>query len=361
MSDRQFWLGFNLVSGIGPARFRRLLAHFGTAEAAWRANGRDLAFAGLDLRTIESIVATRERLDLDRELARVEDAGASLVTQDDDLYPPLLRQIPDAPPLLYVRGQLRAADELSIAVVGTRRASIYGKHVCERLVTEIAGRGVTVVSGLARGIDAVAHRVALAAGGRTIAVVGCGVDVVYPPEHAALARDILNNGAIISEYPLGSSPEAGNFPARNRIISGMTRSTLVVEAGETSGALITATFAVEQGRDVLAVPGSILAEGCVGTNRLIQQGAKLVLDVNDIFDELSIATVGQQLEFRAVAPDDPTERSLLSLLTGEPSHVDEIVRQLGLPVATVSGALAMLELKGMARHVGGMNYVSTWR
>jgi DNA processing protein len=361
MSDRRFWLGFNLVAGIGPARFRILLAHFGSAEAAWYANGRDLAFAGLDLRTIDSIVATRERLDLDRELARVEAADASLVTQDDDLYPPLLRQIHDAPPLLYVRGQLTPGDELSIAVVGTRRASIYGKQVCERLVSEIAGRGVTVVSGLARGIDAVAHRVALAAGGRTIAVVGCGVDVTYPPEHAALARDIVSNGAIISEYPIGSAPEAGNFPARNRIISGMTRSTLVVEAGETSGALITATFAVEQGRDVLAVPGSVLAEGCVGTNRLIQQGAKLVLNVNDIFDELSVATVGQQLEFRSVAPEDPTERSLLSLLTGEPSHVDEIVRQLGLPVAAVSGALAMLELKGMARHVGGMNYISTWR
>jgi DNA processing protein len=187
------------------------------------------------------------------------------------------------------------------------------------------------------------------------------VDVIYPPEHAALARDIVSNGAIISEYAVGSSPEAGNFPARNRIISGMTRSTLVVEAGETSGALITADFALEQGRDVLAVPGSILSDGCIGTNRLIQQGAKLVMSVNDIFDELSVATVGQQLEFRAVAPEDPIERSLLELLTGEPAHVDEIVRRLALPVATVSGALAMLELKGMARHVGGMNYVSTGR
>ena len=317
--------------------------------------------AGLDLRTIESIVATRERLDLDRELRRVEEGGASLLTQEDDNYPALLRQVADPPPLLYVRGRVLPGDELSIAVVGTRRATVYGKQVCERLVTEIAGRGVTVVSGLARGIDAVAHRVALAAGGRTIAVVGCGVDVTYPPEHASLARDIVSNGAIISEYAMGSAPEAGNFPARNRLISGMTRSTLVIEAGETSGALITANFAVEQGRDVLAVPGSVLADGCVGTNRLIQQGAKLVLNANDIFDELNVATVGQQLEFRAVAPEDPIERSLLDHLSGEPSHVDEIVRQLNLPVATVSGALVMLELKGMARHVGGMNYVSTRR
>ena len=361
MSDRQFWLGFNLVSGIGPVRFRRLLSHFGSASAAWRANARGLAAAGLDLRTIESIIATRDRLDLDREMKRVETAGAALVIQGDREYPSLLQQVADPPPLLYVRGMLLPGDELSIAVVGTRRASVYGKQVCERLVTEIAGRGVTVVSGLARGIDAVAHRAALAAGGRTIAVVGCGVDVVYPAEHAALARDIVTNGAIISEYAIGSAPEAGNFPARNRIISGMTRSTLVVEAGETSGALITANFAVEQGRDVLAVPGSVLAEGCLGTNRLIQQGAKLVIGANDIFDELNVATIGQQLEFRSVAPEDPIERSLLELLSGEPSHVDEMVRELNLPVASVSGALAMLELKGMARHVGGMNYVSTGR
>ncbi len=361
MSDRRFWLGFNLVSGIGPVRFRNLLNHFGSAEAAWRANARDLAISGLDARTIESIVLTRDRLDLEREAARVESAGAVIVTLLDRQYPPLLKQLPDAPPVLYVRGTLLPGDELSIAVVGTRRASTYGRQVCEKLVSEIAGRGVTVVSGMARGIDAIAHRVALAAGGRTIAVIGCGIDVVYPPEHASLARDIVTNGAIVSEYGLGIPPDSGNFPARNRIISGMTRSTLVVEAGETSGALITANFAVEQGRDVLAVPGSILADGCIGTNRLIQQGAKLVQTVNDIFDELNVATVGQQLEFRLVAPEDPVERSILQLLSGEPSHVDEIVRQLGLPVATVSGGLAMLELKGMARQVGGMNYISTGR
>ncbi len=361
MSDVRFWLGFNLVPGVGPARFRRLVAYFGTAEAAWRAGPGELAAAGLDGKTIEQVVARRSRLDLDRELERIERSRIEVVTLVDAAYPPLLKQVPDAPPLLYVLGSLRPADQLALAVVGTRRASPYGKQVCERLVSEVAGRGVTIVSGLARGIDAVAHRAALDAGGRTIAVIGCGVDVVYPPEHAGLSREIAANGAVISDYPLGSTPDAGNFPARNRIISGMSRATLVVEAGETSGALITATYAVEQGRDVLAVPGSIFASGCIGTNRLIQQGAKLVQGVEDIFDELNVTTVGQQLEFRALAPDDPVERSLLAVLTGEPTHVDEIVRLVDLPVSTVSGALALLELKGMARHVGGMHYVMTGR
>jgi DNA processing protein len=216
---------------------------------------------------------------------------------------------------------------------------------------------VTIVSGLARGIDAVAHRTTLAAGGRTIAVIGCGLDVDYPPEHAGLAREIAQSGAVISDYPLGTTPDAGNFPARNRIISGMSRSVLVVEAGETSGALITANYAAEQGRDVLAVPGSILAPGCVGTNRLIQQGAKLVQSVDDILEELNVVSVGEQLAFRAVAPDDPVESSLLDVLTAEPVHVDEIVRGLAVPAGAVSAALAMLELKGLARHVGGMHYV----
>lgn len=360
-SDARYWLGFNLISGVGPARFRRLLSYFGTAETAWRASPRELTAAGLDSRTLETLVSRRSRIDLDVEMERLVQAGVVLVTLEDDSYPPLLTHVTDAPPLLYVRGVVRPGDELAIAVVGTRRATVYGKQVCERLIGEVAGRGVTVVSGLARGIDAVAHRAALAAGGRTIAVVACGVDVVYPPDHRTLAAEIATNGAVLSEYPLGTPPEAGNFPARNRLISGMSRLTLVVEAGETSGALITANFALEQGRDVLAVPGSILAPGCVGTNRLIQQGAKLVQDAEDILSELDVVAVGRQLEFRAIAPVDPVERSLLDLLSGEPLHIDEIVRQANLPVASVSSALALLELKGMARQVGGMQYVSTGR
>ncbi|HEX5414311.1 MAG TPA: DNA-processing protein DprA [Chloroflexota bacterium] len=357
MSDVRYWLGFNLIAGVGPVRFRRLLGHFGSAEQAWRASALELGRAGLDARLAEQVVLRRAQIDLEAECERAERCQTNLVTLDDPRYPSLLKHVSDSPPLLYVRGILESGDELALGVVGTRRASVYGKQVCERIVAEVAGRGVTIVSGLARGIDAVAHRVALSSGGRTIAVLGSGVDVIYPAEHRNLAAEIAHNGAVVSEYPLGTQPDAGNFPPRNRIISGMSRAVLVVEAGETSGALITATYAGDQGRDVLAVPGSILAPGCVGTNRLIQQGAKLVQDVNDVLDELNVQTVGQQLAFRALTPEDPVERSLLDILTGEPVHVDEIVRKVGLPTATVSGALAMLELKGMARHVGGMSYV----
>lgn len=357
MSDVRYWLGFNLIAGVGPVRFRRLLDFFGTAELAWRASIAELGRAGLDSRVASQVVLRRPQIDLDSEIERANQSQTQLVTLDDPRYPPLLKHVSDAPPLLYVRGNLQSGDELALAVVGTRRASVYGKQVCERIVGEVAGRGVTIVSGLARGIDAVAHRVSLSSGGRTIAVLGSGVDVIYPAEHRGLAAEIAHNGAIISEYPLGTQPEAGNFPPRNRIISGMSRAVLVVEAGETSGALITATYAGDQGRDVLAVPGSILSPGCVGTNRLIQQGAKLVQDVNDVLDELNVQVVGQQLAFRALTPEDPVERSLLDVLSGEPLHVDEIVRKVGLPTATVSGALALLELKGMARHVGGMSYV----
>jgi DNA processing protein len=361
MTEVAYWLGFNLVAGIGPARFRRLLNYFGSAEQAWRAGPRDLAAAGLDGRTIETLVMRRGRLDLGREMEKLERARVSIVTLQDERYPPLLKHIADAPPLLYVRGGLQAGDDLAIAVVGTRRASAYGRQACERIVGEVAGQGVTIISGLARGIDAIAHRAALAAGGRTIAVVACGVDIVYPAEHRALASEIEAHGAVISEYPLGTPPEPGNFPARNRIISGMARLTLVVEAGETSGALITAGFALDQGRDVLAVPGSIFSPGCVGTNRLIQQGAKLVQEARDVLDELNLSTVGQQLELKALVPEDPVERSVLGALTAEPVHIDEIVRQVSLPAATVSSVLTLLELKGMVRHVGAMHYVTTGR
>ncbi len=361
MTEAPYWLGFNLIPGVGPSRFRRLLSRLGSAEAAWCADRADLAMAGLDAKTLDAIIHWRARLSLDREMEKVEKAGVKLVTLEDDRYPPLLKHTVDAPPLLYVRGDLKPGDELSIAVVGTRRATPYGSQVCERIVSEVAGRGVTIVSGLAWGIDAIAHRTALAAGGRTIAVLGCGVDVIYPSDHTALARDVAANGALVSEYPLGTTPEPGNFPARNRIISGMTRATLVIEAGERSGALITANFALEQGRDVWAVPGSVFAANCLGTNRLIQQGAKLIVDANDVLDELNVASVEQQLEFRALTSDDPIERSLLAILTREPVHIDEIVRQVNLPAGAVSGALALLELKGIARHVGGMHYVATGR
>lgn len=337
---------------------RRLLDAFGTLRKAWEASPRELAGAGLDSRTVETLAAARVDVDPQREFERVEQAGATVLLLDHPGYPRLLQSITYPPPVLYVQGELTAADGLAVAVVGTRVATSYGRQVVERIVPELARNGVTVVSGLARGIDSHAHRAALDAGGRTVAVLGCGVDVAYPPENAKLARAIAQQGAVVSEFPLGMPPDAANFPARNRIISGLSLATLVVEAGEVSGALITAEFAVDQGRDVLAVPGSIFSARSRGAHALIQKGAKLVMDAQDVLEELNLSAVPQQLEIQGLIPQDPTEAAITALISGTPMHIDAIRREIGLPIATVSSTLAVMELKGLVRQVGGMSYVA---
>jgi len=359
MAGRErYYVGFNLVRGIGPARLRMLIDAFGDVERAWHAPADALYRVGLDRRSLENLLETRARVDLDREVRRVAAVGAHILTWEDEGYPKLLAEIPDPPPVLYVRGELKPEDAWAVAVVGTRRASTYGREVTRRLVSVLAQSGVTIVSGLARGVDAVAHQTALEAGGRTIAVLGCGIDLVYPPEHRELARRIAAQGALVSEYPLGTQPEPGNFPPRNRIISGLSLGVVITEAGRDSGALITADYAAEQGRDVFAVPGSILSAGCAGTNRLIQDGAKPVLDAADILQELNLTMVAEQKEARQALPTTETEALILAHLSAEPVHVDDLTRAVGLPVAQVTSTLALMELKGMVRQVGGMKYVA---
>jgi DNA processing protein len=355
--DIRYWVGFTKVAGIGAARLRALLDYFGDLESAWSATAHDLRQAGLDKRSLGNLLQARERLDLDGELERLERLGVRLYRWDDADYPPNLRQVYNPPPLLYVRGSLESKDEWAVAVVGTRRASVYGKEAARMLGQGLAQAGVTVVSGLARGIDTVAHRSCLETGGRTIAVLGCGLDIVYPPENGRLAAEIMEKGALVSEYALGTRPEARNFPPRNRIISGLALGTVVVEGDVRSGALITADFAVEQGRDVFAVPGSIFARGCRGTNDLIQQGAKMVRNVADVLEELNLTMVSEQAQVRAVIPENETEALLLQYLSAEPVHVDSLGRAVDLPIAQVSSTLALMELKGMVRQVGGMSYV----
>ena len=352
-----YWVLLSTVSQIGPARFKKLLEAFGDAEAAWKASPGALAMAGLDRRAVEALAALRSKADPAEVWQKVERTGAKVVTWDDAAYPEQLGHIPDPPPVLYIRGNLLPTDRFAVAVVGTRRVTAYGRQVAERLVADLARAGVTIVSGLARGTDAVAHRAALQAGGRTLAVLGSGLDRIYPTEHAGLAREIERQGALISEFPPGTPPDALNFPRRNRIISGLSMGTLVVEAGETSGALITADFALEQGREVFAVPGSILSPASIGPNRLIQDGAKLVRGAQDVLEELNVSAIVQQEAVREVLPGNETEAALLRLLGGEPRHIDELGRAAALPVAEVSSALTMLELKGLVRQVGGMNYV----
>ncbi len=356
--DLRYWIGFNIVKGIGPARVRLLLDYFGDLEPAWKAPLEALRQAGLDRRSCENVAAARTQVDLDLALRRVEQAGVEVLTWESPGYPRNLLTIAQPPPVLYVRGTLLPADEWAVALVGTRRATAYGREVARDLATTLAASGVTVVSGLARGIDIVAHRAALDAGGRTLAVLGSGLDHLYPPEHAPVAEAIARAGALVSDYALGTPPDSANFPPRNRIISGLAKGVVVVEADEGSGALITADFAAEQGRDVFAVPGSILARTSRGANKLIQQGAKMVLGAADILEELNLTLVSERQQARTVLPADETEKRLLGCLGGEPVHVDELGVQLGLPIAQISSALALMELKGMVRQVGGMNYIA---
>jgi DNA processing protein len=353
----QYWVGFSRVPGIGPVRLRVLLDHFGDVRQAWEASVATLQALGFDRRTIETFVTLRSKMNLAAELERVSKLGVTLLTWDSPNYPSLLRNIPDPPPVLYIKGKLLPRDEWGLAVVGTRRATVYGREATRSLVGGLAASGVTIVSGLAYGIDTFAHRTALEAGGRTIAVLGSGVDIIYPAENRKLAGLITSNGAVVSEYPLGTQPEGGNFPRRNRIISGLSLGVLVVEGSKRSGAMITADYAAEQGREIFAVPGNILSPKSAGPNQLIQQGAKLVTTIGDILEELNLTMVTEQAEAREIIPDNETEAVLLEHLSAEPIHVDELGRATGLPISQVASTLTLMELKGKIRQVGGMNYV----
>lgn len=353
----RYYLGFNLTPGIGPSRLARLVERCGSLEAAWRADPFEMAAAGLDGKTSAALLAARARLDLNAELARAERAGAALLTLDDAAYPALLREIPGAPPLIYVRGALTPADDWAVAVVGTRAPTAYGREAAHAIAGDLAASGVTVVSGLALGVDTIAHEAALAAGGRTVAVLGSGVDMPYPMRNRRLAERVAEQGALVSDYPLGTAPVAANFPPRNRVISGLSRATLVVEAGEQSGALITVGFALDQGRDVFAVPGPIFARQSAGCNRLIRSGAGLVRGAADLMADLDMTSASVQREARAELPADPAEAALLGLLTGEPRHVDELGCEAGLTAHAAAAALALLELKGLARQPAPMHFV----
>jgi len=356
--DTPYRIGFNHIKGIGAARLRLLLEYFGSAENAWNASTAELKAAGLSAKLAEKVSEARKTLDLDRLLALMEKKGIRALTWEDETYPSRLKNITQPPPVLYLRGTLAEEDEWAVAIVGTRRVTAYGRQVSEETAAFLAQNGVTIVSGLARGVDALAHKAALQNGGRTLAVLGSGVDVIYPPEHRAWAEKILENGAILSDYPPGTPPESSNFPPRNRIISGLSLAVVVVEAGQTSGALITAEFAVEQGREVFAVPGGIYAPQSKGTNRLIREGAHPMLRPSDILEALNLTQISEHRAAQRALPADETELRLLQILDAEPLHIDEIQREADLPIEKVSATLTMMELKGMARHVGGMRYIA---
>lgn len=359
MSARKYWIGFNHVAGVGPQRLAALRQRFADLEEAWHADEHALQAAGLDQRTLKNLREARRTLDLNALQHRLDELGAAALTLEDADYPALLKELPDAPPVLYVRGSLSTQDNWAVAIVGTRKASTYGRNMAYQLAADLARAGVTVVSGLAVGIDAAAHRGALEAGGRTLAVLPCGIDQVYPPENATLARQIDDHGALLTEFPPGTAAEAKNFPPRNRLISGLSLGVIVVEAGIKSGALITADCAAEQGRDVFAVPGNTTAMASRGTNRLIQDGAKLVITVDDVLTELNLSREVSvtQTAVQNIAPENEQEQHILQHLGEEPTHIDDLCRLLDMPIAALSSALMLMELKGMVRQVGGMQYI----
>lgn len=356
--ERQALVALSQVSHIGPVRLGRLRDHFGSLDLAWEAAAGDLRGV-LDERACREVLLARERISPAEVMERIAKSGAEVITVLDDVYPRILREIPGPPPVLYVRGMLPLQDEPTVAIVGTRRATSYGREATTRVASELAAAGVTIVSGLAKGIDGFAHRAALESAGRTVAVMASGVDIIYPPEHRQLAERIVESGALVSDYPPGAKPDAPNFPARNRIISGLSLATIVIEAPSRSGALITVGFAADQGRDVYAVPGSILSAASEGSNRLLRQGAIPLTSAADLLEDLKLAPSVVEEPEQIAFPMTDDERSLYALVTSEPQHIDELAYGAGFTIAAASALLTMLELKGLVINAGAQHYMAT--
>ena len=359
MDDRFYWLALNAIPGFGPVLIKALLDRFGHPKRIFEASRRELARVdGIGERLAGMIKETDIRGTVHRELKLIEKLNASIVTIKDPSYPNNLRQIYDSPPLLYVRGDLQPMDDLAVSMVGSRLASNYGRMITERIAGDLARHGVTIVSGMARGIDSASHRGALSVGGRTIAVLGCGIDIVYPRENRHLFEEIMAHGAVISEFPMSTPPEGVNFPRRNRIISGLSLGVVIVQATSRSGSLITARLALEQNRDVFAVPGNIGMAGSQGTNRLIKQGAKLVESAEDILEEILPRFRHQwsASEDRDLSLEEEEER-VFCLLEDEPMHIDSIIAQTRMSASRVSTILLQLELRGLVQQLSGKRFV----
>lgn len=353
--DSPYYIALAASPGIGPVRFKILLDHFKTAENIWKADEKILEKA-LTPKLFQQFTKFRKSFDIARYLDKISRLNIGVIKLDDKDYPKLLREIDGAPPVLYVRGEMPPADR-AIAVVGTRKMTNYGREVTEILVRDLVAAGFTIVSGLAKGIDSHSHRVTIGNGGKTIAVLGGGVDRIYPKENEALAKEVGDgNGAVISEFPVGMDSVPGNFPARNRIISGLSLGVLVTEAGEDSGSLITAGCAAEQGREVFAVPGPMYSKLAKGPANLIKQGAKLVMNVEDILEELNLDVRSKMSDVREVEGDSDDEQAILDLLRDGPVHIDQIARDSKLPAAKVGSLLSLMEIKGKIRSLGSGNY-----
>lgn len=356
--EKSYWLLWNqLYEQIGPTRFDQLLRAFGSAEKAWKAPSEEFSRLGWEQKALEAL-QEREKIVVEPILDVVARHNSYLITKKDADYPAVLLQISDPPPLLYLKGRILPQDRLALAVVGSRKMTNYGREVTEALVPELAAAGLTIVSGLALGVDAVAHRAALSVGGRTLAVLACGIDQIYPPSNTALAEEIIGSGkgAIITEFPPGTPTYPANFPIRNRIISGLSLGVLVIEAAEGSGTFHTVQAALEQGREVFAVPGSIFSPYSAGTARLIERGAKPVTRAADLLEELEVPAEALRQKARETVPSAPEEELILTLLGANELHADELIRQSKLGTAKISSLLTTMEMKGLIRHLGGGIY-----
>lgn len=349
--EKKYWIAFSHINGFGAVRFNKLIKYFGSMEAAWNANVGELASAGISKKVIEHFSAAKKNFDVEQALASIRSKGIEVLFSDDENYPLRLSEIEQKPPVLYMIGAILPTDAQAVGVVGTRKVSTYGKQVTSELARACAENGITTISGLARGVDAVCHMETLRYGGRTIAVLGSGVDVIYPPEHRGLAMKIAENGAVISDYPPGTKPDRLNFPPRNRIISGLSKAVVIVEAGEKSGALITAEYGLTQGREVFAVPGPITSPTSTGPNQLINDGARVYTSKLDLLDFLNINSDKMSQIRREHL--EPTEALIVRNLAAEPVQTDDLFNACGLSMEKFMAVLTILELNGIVDQSNG--------
>ncbi|MDD3498080.1 MAG: DNA-processing protein DprA [Candidatus Moranbacteria bacterium] len=349
----------NKISGIGHKKIKILSEYFKSGEKIWSSGKDELLKSGIDEKTALNIINERAKLDPDTEWNYLKKENIRVSSISDDEYPELLKEIPSAPYLIYKKGNLDFNTSPMVAIVGSRKMTSYGKQVAYSLSRDLAVSGITVVSGMALGIDAIAHRGALEAGGKTIAVLGSSLDDmnIGPRENFNLSRRIMENGVLVSDYPLPTPAAVGTFPSRNRIMAGMTLGTVVIEAAEKSGTLITASLALDFNREVFAVPGSIFSQTSMGANRLIRSGAKLVAGVSDILEELNLERKKMEKSAKKIIPESIEEKNIIDILSSEPTHIDRIIKLAKLKTSVASSTLAILEMKGMIRDIGGQNYI----
>lgn len=362
VSEKPYWTAFNHVSGIGAVRAGMLLKFFGSLENAWKAPRTDLLRSGLPEKIIDRIIEFRAVTDPQALLDSILSRKISVCIRPEPEYPRLLKEIDNPPLVLYYVGKLPDPNMKLMAIVGTRKMTSYGESIATELGAFLAENGVGVVSGLARGIDGAAQTAVVESCGKTYAVLGCGVDHIYPPEHRNLAKEIVRNGAVISEYAPGTRPDRVNFPQRNRIISGMSSGVIIVEAGEKSGSLITARFAAEQGREVFVVPGNITAAQSRGANRLIRDGARPFYEKKELLDFLQTWQAEEPQKMNKPLQEafsSPEDKMILDLISDEPKHIDEIVRETGIPLSKISSSIVLLELKGLVVETAPQTYRKT--